>query len=425
MLRPGILSVGVLSRGRGTGISTEPQYRIFTDENGLQWRKGIRDGFIVLDIALTATGFNGTEDLDWENINNTKLLTIFDFWTPALIDSKMLFWGRYSDISAGQMNNMVIGALDYLTVIGNFGLETYQAPHNATYEAADTDYIWFKIDSSQRIVTTAELIGYDFTRTFVKYDSNSPNYIQEIIILKSGETLTESELNYLKYYMQTSIWWDGTLSTYGAIKSNRPIAQKYIFTVEDVILIQDTFTDTNGVRLNAHTMNIGSGWTENNGTWTILSNHIKQSVTTWATYRISTPLLSGSLGTHTLDVSVDVKIILGALNYIFYLEFLSSDLLTRSYVDIDRNHPALGRILWYGDPNDSTGTRDEESGVTRTLRVVICGRNVKVYWGGTLTYNVTENTDLPLTRLGLARRSDATYKDSNIEIDNLIATLKV
>ena len=55
--------------------------------------------------------------------------------------------------------------------------------HTAPYETADTDYIWFKTDSSQRTTTTAELIGYDFTRTIVKYANVTPYAIEAIMIL--------------------------------------------------------------------------------------------------------------------------------------------------------------------------------------------------------------------------------------------------
>jgi len=75
---------------------------------------------------------------------------------------EVLFFGLYSEISGGQMPNKVTGSSDYLTVAGAAGSETYQAPNTAPYIAADTDYIWFKTDESQRTVTTAELIGYDY-----------------------------------------------------------------------------------------------------------------------------------------------------------------------------------------------------------------------------------------------------------------------
>jgi len=39
------------------------------------------------------------------------------------------------------------------------------------------------------------------------------------------------------------------------------------------ILASDTFTDINGTALNAHTMDIGTGWTHQNGTFQVQSNH--------------------------------------------------------------------------------------------------------------------------------------------------------
>ena len=74
----GMLGLGHVGRQGGMSpvVDLDPQYRYFTDENGLQWRQGIRDGYIVLDVALTATGFSGTEDLDWVNVEKTAYLTI-------------------------------------------------------------------------------------------------------------------------------------------------------------------------------------------------------------------------------------------------------------------------------------------------------------------------------------------------------------
>lgn len=44
-------------------------------------------------------------------------------------------------------------------------------------------------------------------------------------------------------------------------------------------LLSDTFTDTTGTRLNAHTMDVGAGWTENSGTWTITANTAHETTT--------------------------------------------------------------------------------------------------------------------------------------------------
>jgi hypothetical protein len=38
------------------------------------------------------------------------------------------------------------------------------------------------------------------------------------------------------------------------------------------VLLKDTFTDSNGTALHLHAMDVGAGWTEQNGTWQIQSN---------------------------------------------------------------------------------------------------------------------------------------------------------
>jgi len=132
---------------------------------------------------------------------------------------EVLFFGLYSEISGGQMPNKVTGSSDYLTVAGVAGSETYQCPNTAPYIAADTDYIWFKTDATQRTVTTAELIGYDLQRTPVKYDDTTPNAIVAIIILNAAVTGTKRD--YLFRDMWLPILWDNDLNGYGHIKDNR------------------------------------------------------------------------------------------------------------------------------------------------------------------------------------------------------------
>jgi hypothetical protein len=155
--------------------------------------------------------------------------------------TKVLFWGKYSEISGGRMPNKITGSTDYLTVAGSAGSETYQCPNTAPYIAADTDYIWFKTDASQRTTTTAELIGYDLQRTPVKYDDNTPNALRDIMILKAGEVLSASERNNLFQYMWLSILWDNVLNAYGHIKSNRAGQQLWtpelLYSAETLVLL--------------------------------------------------------------------------------------------------------------------------------------------------------------------------------------------
>jgi|APHig6443717497_1056834.scaffolds.fasta_scaffold214209_4 hypothetical protein len=43
------------------------QYGIY-DDGVTKVRDGVRDGRYVIDKALTPTGFDGTEGVDWENL---------------------------------------------------------------------------------------------------------------------------------------------------------------------------------------------------------------------------------------------------------------------------------------------------------------------------------------------------------------------
>jgi hypothetical protein len=46
---------------------------VYHDDGTNQFRTGIRSGAFVLDQAISATGFDGTEGVDWDNIKSEKL----------------------------------------------------------------------------------------------------------------------------------------------------------------------------------------------------------------------------------------------------------------------------------------------------------------------------------------------------------------
>ena len=49
------------------------QYREYKDPiTDDIYRDGVRDGKFVVDKALTATGFDGIEGIDWENISEIE-----------------------------------------------------------------------------------------------------------------------------------------------------------------------------------------------------------------------------------------------------------------------------------------------------------------------------------------------------------------
>lgn len=133
--------------------------------------------------------------------------------------SEVLFFGEISKITGGRLYNQKSGATDYLTVGGAAGSYTFQCPNTAAYKSADTDYIWFKTDETQRTATEAELIGYDLQRTPVKYDDDSPNSIRAIMILSSAVTGVKRDRLFRDMWLMPL--WDNNLNAYGHIKSNR------------------------------------------------------------------------------------------------------------------------------------------------------------------------------------------------------------
>lgn len=174
---------------------------------------------------------------------------------------EVLFFGLYSDIADGKMPNRVDGGATYLTVAGSAGSETFQAPNTAAYIDADMDYIWFRTDESQRIVTIAELIGYDLQRTPVKFNDDAPNAIVAIMILKSGEVISGTKRDKMFTDMWLPIMWDNLWNDFGHSKSNRsPIEQVLWVPYEDeTIALTATFTTpaTDGLSIAINNLILG------------------------------------------------------------------------------------------------------------------------------------------------------------------------
>jgi len=69
----GALGLGRMGKPGGSlPINLEPQYRILSDGT-TKVRIGIRDCNWVRDITLTPLGFDGAENIDWENQESEPL----------------------------------------------------------------------------------------------------------------------------------------------------------------------------------------------------------------------------------------------------------------------------------------------------------------------------------------------------------------
>jgi uncharacterized protein (TIGR02145 family) len=149
------------------------------------------------------------------------------YWTQQ---SEVLFFAYDSTdilnkVVGGQLPNQKIGSLDYLTVTGSGLNARYRTPNTPTYKNADTDYCFWKPDASESICDGNRLIAYDFTRIIVKYLDVAPYTITVIMILSS--TITPGSTKEDKMYndFDLSIWWNGTLNSYGVPKGNRTTAR--------------------------------------------------------------------------------------------------------------------------------------------------------------------------------------------------------
>lgn len=109
----------------------DPQYR-YMDDGVTYIRKGVRDGYFVVDIALTALAFAGIEDTDWENIKS------IDIWTPyfnahAIIQYTSRSFNDLLETNSGlSLNAKILPSCGYLTPTDYIQLNV------ATFEGTDT-----------------------------------------------------------------------------------------------------------------------------------------------------------------------------------------------------------------------------------------------------------------------------------------------
>lgn len=158
-------------------------------------------------------------------------------------------------------------------------------------------------------------------------------------------------------------------------------------------LVSDSFTDTNGVNLTAHTMTSGSGWTTPSGTWNIVSNKTGPSS--------NNAIAVTEVGQTNMAVSADVTLPQAGVGT---SEWFSGVILRY----VDGNNYTRARFLWQsGSPeieiwdlvngsasaniftppgfmNATNITSLLSQGNTKTLKFVVVGNQVAAYMDGTL-----------------------------------------
>jgi len=167
------------------------------------------DDKIKVNISIKVTG-----GLSGQSAIETALLKFLFLWIGDFSGDDLL--NTISDDVITVIDNDF--STEYIPSISN---STFKVPNNNFYIDADIDCLWFEEDGTPRGVTVDELIGYDFSHTFVEYNNSSPYNINAIGILKAGEILTADEIDAVHDYFSLSIWWNDVLNLYGYLKGNR------------------------------------------------------------------------------------------------------------------------------------------------------------------------------------------------------------
>jgi hypothetical protein len=189
-------------------------------------------------------GFGRIQNLFNESSRNS--------WTQQKINDSCLFFASdpsdiLNKVVATQLPNQVTGSSDYLTVTGS-GLDAlYRTPDSDIYRTADSDYVFWKTDTSESSCDGNRLISYDFSRILVKYLNVTPYTILWIAILKPEVVVSNS----MRDFFDLSIWWSNTLSAHGNLKQNR-VAEQSVWGI-DTISVGGTESIINGYKIHKFT----------------------------------------------------------------------------------------------------------------------------------------------------------------------------
>lgn len=150
----------------------------------------------------------------------------FSYWEQS--DKVLYLWtGKFDgDNLLSDIDDTVITVKDKdfsTSYIPYTSAATFAVPNNATFKAADDDLMWFNSSGTPKTIAVKQLVNFDYTRTIIKYDDESPYHIRAIMILKDGETLTDDEIDDLHKDFALWIYWAGTENELGHQKDNRVI----------------------------------------------------------------------------------------------------------------------------------------------------------------------------------------------------------
>jgi hypothetical protein len=182
------------------------------------------------------------------------------------------------------------------------------------------------------------------------------------------------------------------------------------------ILIADTFTDTDAIRLGSHTMNKGTGWVEETGNWEISSNSVKQTTTGGAVYRAIT-----QVGIADMDITYTVNF--AGLNFWSGAYFRFADTTHTWRMNVSRDGGGTPYLNVLCDGVDMAGTVLLGVGFIglHTFRIYLKGSIVRIYVDAVLKYEKLDSAlNLTATKFGLATYMDGTWGETLFDSLNAI-----
>jgi hypothetical protein len=161
-------------------------------------------------------------------------------------------------------------------------------------------------------------------------------------------------------------------------------------------LLQDTFTDTDNVKLKNHTMNIGSGWVDADDVNTINGNQTIQNTTDNVMHIVTTEGIRSNF---------DLSVIIVEPTATYFTRrtlFRYQDATHYWYVNFEDDGSGTANYLTCSV--DAT-LKGNTAGIAKAvgnhaLRILTSGNSIKIYWDGSLQFDITDATYNDKTIIG-------------------------
>jgi hypothetical protein len=190
-------------------------------------------------------------------------------------------------------------------------------------------------------------------------------------------------------------------------------------------LAQDHCTDTNGVSLDAHVMDIGSGWTELQGDWSISANTAVLTTAAGDSQNVAVFDAGQADVTFTCDVTYPDN---GSWPFSIGIVVNVTD--NSNYGLFEFNHVGATNLYekvagTFTAPGSGTWTPSTAGG-TVTLKVVTAGDNIKCYLNNVLTIDYTgaPRPNKTGTKFGIRAYDGSPYNGRiGVAFDNILVTI--